>query len=343
MAVNKHQSMQKGVYYIFISFALFSSCSKDDHNANFSTEVRFDISGRMLEGKHIDCMDFDNMGNIWIASDKEIFYKNRFEQKTYTVTFPILDISIASDETLWIGSNGGGLGHLTSKGVTWYNNMNSGLPRDYVRNVEASPDGKVWFSSCAFRIGGLGVYDKGKFDFYTPENSPLNQNIVDDIEINKDGLVYISTSGTVGKTNIYRISENTWDCLGDESGMFYWVSSFSLSAEGTIYLFEDFSLSSTFQTTNNLFQFSDDHWNKIDAPFNLRNSLFAPLKADNRNYCWVAGYNENSPTLHVFDGKSWINSPEGIFPDDYITTIGVDIENNMWIGTSNNGVFILNQ
>lgn len=318
------------------------SCQKDDLINDFPSKVSFEVSGRLLEGKHIDCIDIDPGGNACIGSGKDLYYINNNIHKSYSVEFQILDLAIAPDQTVWIGTSGGGLGHMTDKGFTWYTSANAGLPRDYVRHVEVAPDGNVWFTSCAFRIGGLGIYDGESFEFLTPENSPLNQNIIEDIEIDQEGAVYIATTGTVGRTNIYMISDKSWKCLGDEKGTFYWIFSFTLGPSGTIYLIEDFSLSSAFMT-NKLFQFADDKWQKIETNDIPIGSFFAPVKADKRNYCWLADYGEHSPVLHVYNGKSWISSPEGIFPDDYITSIETDSDNNIWVGTYKNGVFILNQ
>ena len=127
-----------------------------------------------------------------------------------------------------------------------------------------------------------------------------------------------------------------------EKGMFYWIFSFTVSPSGIIYLIEDFSLSSTFQS-NNLFRFADNKWEEIDTDGIPGISFFTPVKADKRNYCWVAGNMDNSAILHVNTGEVWESSPEGIFPDDFITTIETDNDNNIWVGTYNNGVFILNQ
>ena len=310
---------------------------------NYSPEVHFDITNRLLEGKKINCIETDTKGNIWIASDKELYYKNGSDQKTHILDFPILGLAIAADETLWIGTDGGGLGHLSRRGITWYTKANSGLPRDYIRNVEVGLDGRVWFSSCAFNLGGLVVYDGKKFKQFTPENSPMNQNVVEDIEIDHNGSVYIVTSGSVGRTNVYRISDNSWDCLGDEDGTFYWAFVFSVGPAGVIFLVEDFSLSSSSFNSNTLFEYRDKTWQKVEADFISGISPFTSLKADKRNYCWLAGFSGNTPILHVYNGESWQNSPEGIFPNDHITTIEADSDNNIWVGTVHNGVFILNQ
>ena len=102
----------------------------------------------------------DYKGNTWIASGKELYYFNGSEEKTYTLDFPILDISIAGDETLWISTNGGGLGNLSKTGFIWYTKANSGLPRDYIGNVEAGLDGLVWFSSCAYDLDGVFILNQ---------------------------------------------------------------------------------------------------------------------------------------------------------------------------------------
>jgi ligand-binding sensor domain-containing protein len=344
-------------FFILLLF-ITGSCRKDDTPVtnddplikkeyslkNYSPEIRFAITGRLLEGKPINCIEPDYKGNIWIASGKELYYKKGSEEKTYTLDFPILDISIAGDETLWIGTNGGGLGHLSENGITWFTKDNSGLPRDYISNVEVGLDGRIWFSSCAHDLGGLVVYDGKKFDLFTPDNSILNQHVIDEIGFDHNGSIYAITSGTVGKTNIYAIHENEWKCQGNQSGTFYWVSAFTVGPAGIIYLLEDFSLSSSSGNSNTLFEYKDNEWNKLKPGFmSFRLTFFTALKADRRNYCWAASIDGNSYVLHVYNGNSWSAPPSGLLPNDQITTIEADSNNSIWIGTAHNGVFILGQ
>lgn len=317
---------------------------KEDTLKYYSPTVRFDITSRLLEGNHIDCIEPAYKGNTWISSGKELYYFNGSEERTYTLDFPILDISIAGDETLWIGTNGGGLGHLSKTGFTWYTKANSGLPRDYISNVEAGLDGRIWFSSCAHDLGGLIVYDGKTFTLHTPENSILNQNVIDDIGIDHNGSLYVITTGKVSKTNIYRISGNKWVCLGNDNGTFYWVTVFTVGPAGIIYLLEDFMLSSSNTNYNTLFKYGGNDWKKMEADFmKTRLTFFTAMKADRRNYCWAASIDGNSYVLHVFNGNSWQEPPEGLFLNDKITTIETDNDNRIWIGTDKNGVFILNQ
>lgn len=319
--------------------------SKEDTLKNYSPIVRFDITGRLLEGKRIDCIEPNYKGNTWIASGQELFhYKNGTLENSYVLDFSINDISIAGDESLWIGAGVGGLGHLTKEGITWYTKANSGLPRDYITNVEVGLDGRVWFSSGAHDYGGLVVYDGKKFDQFTPDNSILNQHVINDIAIDHSGAIYVMTLSTVNKTNIYRISGDSWECLGVDNGTFYWATVFTVSPASMIYLLEDFMLSSSLADTNKLHVYKNNKWNRLKPDFMAsRLSFFTAFKADRRNYCWAVNIEGNSFVLHVYNGSTWEQPSPGLFNGDKITVIETDFDNNIWIGTSKNGVFILKQ
>ena len=328
--------------FILLLFAVVS-CEKDEAVNQFPAEVKFDISGRMLEGRGITCIDFDDEGNPWIGSGNTIYYLEGCMQKSHNLGYPVLDLAVAPDQSVWVGTGGGGLCHFEGEGlITWYTVENAGLPRDYVMNVEAAPDGTIWFVSCAHKLGGLGIYNGKEFTFLTPENSPLNQNIITDIEIDEDGVVYISTAGTVSMTNIYSIDGNKWKCLGREEGTFYWVYNFSISPSGIIYLVEDFSLSSTMQT-NKLHSYSGDEWGNITLEEGWQIGFFGITGADKRDYCWVPSASQEGLFMMVYSGKKWEISPKDVFTGDIITVIEADDNNNVWIGTYTDGIFVLNQ
>ena len=323
-----------------ISLITFS-CQEDLFNKNAG--VSFKVSERLFEGRKVDCIETGKNGEVWIGSGSEIYYRNGSVSRTYELPGPVLSMAAGKDNTLWIGTDGKGLGCLSDNKFTWYTAENSGLPRDYIRHVETDPSGHVWFSSCAFRIGGLGHYDGKRFEFMTPDNSPLNQNVIEDIEIDDKGAVYIATTGTVVRTNIYRIMNGSWECLGNEEGTFYWVFSFTIGPSGTIYLVEDFSLSSAMHT-NKIYCYKDNKWGRIDSegmPPSI--SFFSRIKADARNYCWLGGTYGDNAILNVYTGREWIVSPDEILSDNYITVIETDIYNNVWVGTYSNGVYVFNQ
>ena len=247
-----------------------------------------------------------------------------------------------SRPTNGLGSNGKGLGCFSNGNLKWYNSENAGFPRDYVWSVAIGQNGKIWFSSSAHKVGGLGIYDGKRFEFMTPENSPLNQNLIEDIEADNEGRIYVATIGTVGRTNIYRISGNSWDCLGNEEGTFNWVYSFSVGPTGNIYLVEDFSLSSAMMT-NRFYMFNGTGWQDIEPEESSALGYFSRIKADLRDYCWITAWLVPDKSISVFDGANWHYPPDDFLGDRRVTALEVDSENNIWIGTLNDGVLILNQ
>jgi len=58
--------------------------TKEDTLKSYSPTVRFDVTGRLLEGKRIDCIEPGYKGNTWIASGQELFhYKNGTLEYSY--------------------------------------------------------------------------------------------------------------------------------------------------------------------------------------------------------------------------------------------------------------------
>ena len=318
----------------------FPLVEKKDTLKEYSPEINFEVSGRLLEGKRISCIEPNYKGNTWIASGSDLYYFKGGEEKVYNLDYIIRDISIAGDETLWAATSGG-LCHISDSVMKWYTTENSNVPRDNIYNVEVGRDGRIWFSSCGADLGGLIVYDGKEFEMYTPDNSILNQHVIMNIEVDHDGSVYVVSQLYVNSSNVYRIGDDSWDCLGDT---FYFITSFTVGPDSIIYLLEDFAASSDLFKTNTFYEFRNNQWNKLVADFMFLTTPVTAIKADRRNYCWAAVIEFSGDyTLHVFNGTIWVSCPEDLFYGDMITTIRTDMDNNIWIGTANNGVFILEQ
>ncbi|NQU53360.1 MAG: hypothetical protein HQ522_12570 [Bacteroidetes bacterium] len=182
--------MKKSISILIFSLVLFA-CEKDEFPSEkkFSTEINFDVSEWILEGRNITCVDFDKDGNAWIASGSELIFYDNSKIKTYDVGSQIFDIAVATDGKVWLGTKDKGLASFSNREFTFFNSENSGLLRDLIFDVQTSPDGSVWFSSSAHQLGGLMHYD-GDFELFTPDNSIINHNLILGLKINAKGEVF---------------------------------------------------------------------------------------------------------------------------------------------------------
>ncbi len=327
--------------YIAILFSFcVSSCLFIDRSQHLSGEVSFELSDWILHESETRCVDFDNLGNAWIgAGTKLVQFESSGGTKSWLVGSEIYDIAVAPGGEIWMGTRDSGLVCFDDGDLIYYTVENSSFPRNWIAEVKAAADGTIWFTSCAHRLGGLMRFYDGNFELFTPENSILNQNIVSNLTLDLSGNLYFSSAGTVGKSNVYRISGEQWYNLGDVEGTFYWVSVMDVSYTGELYLVEDFSLSSSMQE-DKLYVYSDKDWHLLETDFDL--GFLRPLVVDRRGYLWMLSYSGESPILHVYDGMEWEESEKGQFPESYIRTIQVDKKNSIWLCTVN-GVMILEQ
>ena len=97
----------KNSYLLILLLISTVSCQKDGLINNYPSKVNFEVTGRLLEGKRIDCISNDSKGNTYIGSGKELYYIKGSNQKEYTLDYAILDLAIAPDNSIWIGTNGG--------------------------------------------------------------------------------------------------------------------------------------------------------------------------------------------------------------------------------------------
>ncbi len=212
------------------------------------------------------------------------------------------------------------------------------MPRDLVFHVACDSKGRVWFSSSAHLLGGLGCYSDGTFQFFTPDNSILPDNLIKDITCNGEN-VYVATGGYVGQQKVVEISNGEWKLLPVEG---YYLMDMDVSKKGTLYVIDDVSLSSSYQMTNKVYRLRNDSVVNILPDVSRWDYYPHRVKADLRDYLWLAKFSSGeSPNLAVFDGERWQEPPAG-FPELLINCMAVDRSNALWLATTN-GIYILPQ
>lgn len=335
----------KPFYLFFVLLFFLFSCEKNDEVAldDLPKEINFDVSEWVLKGENITCIDFDTDGNAWIASGNNLIFYDGLNTQYHSAGSVILDVSVAPDGKVWLGTKEKGLARFNNGEFTFYTSENTSLPRNYVPEVEVAPNGKVWFSSCAHNLGGLMCYHGGRFSLYTPENSKLNQHVIQNLKVDPDNRVYFWTSGTVGSAAVFRIdNRNRWKQLGEDAA-FYWISSFVVNSKGKVFVAVDYSLSSYSGHENYLAFLDGEKWKKFETDFHF--SILPRMFVDKRDYLWVYGYGADEgdyPGYFVYDGREWHHSGEEQIPEAFVNGVSVDNQNNIWLGTTN-GIYVLEQ
>ena len=218
---------------ILIVLLALLSCEKEEvPSHNYSPEINFDVSEWILKDKDISCVDFDKDGNAWIASGSDLIFYNNGEIKTYDAGAGIMDLAVAPTRDVWLGTREG-LARFSDGNFKYYTEENSGIPRNYVPEVEITLNGKVWFSSAAHDLGGLMSYDGRRFNLFTPDNSILNQHVIQNLKVDNDNNVYFNTSGKVGKAAVFKVSNNNNLERPGGDAVSYWISAWYLKSNGT--------------------------------------------------------------------------------------------------------------
>lgn len=133
-------------------------------------------AGRGLENNFVTVVTGDKKGYIWVGTNdglsrisrgdgsvEDIFNEKNY--KTYSIadglsSDMVTDVYIDKDDTMWIGTNGGGLNRFQNDTFTVYNS-DSGLFSDVVYRVIEDDTGNLWMSS------NKGVFFTKKKDLET--------------------------------------------------------------------------------------------------------------------------------------------------------------------------------
>jgi sugar lactone lactonase YvrE len=135
-------------------------------------------------------MTQDSEGNLWIATESGLAKFDRTYKwevlRRDQVWYPKFD----RDGYLWVGSSSG---VLVFDATTWtkYQQVNSGLPNNFVAYITADDEGRRWIST----HGGLAIFDGASWVTYSQSNSGLPNNYAAVVAFDSTGTAWVSTYG----------------------------------------------------------------------------------------------------------------------------------------------------
>lgn len=284
--------------------------------------------------------------NLWIATDDGL-NKLNFEEDRFTIfkSNPYVQSSIGGNvifslfedetQTLWIGTLNSGLSRLDPARNKFHHHTYSPIDDKSISDPQVhtfyeNSDGNIWIGSQT----GVDLWNReeGTFDRLFSAGSLVNERITSILEDDQNRM-WIATRGN----GLYRSDPGKSDftqLLYADKGFFVALINF---------LFEDSSNRVWIAThADGLFYYESERNDFINVPLN------SPLGLENRvnyiyedqqNEIWVATY---SSLIRIKDNKlvsSYINKNGEQRLHD-VTAVTVRL-GEVWIGTSNNGICVL--
>ena len=255
-----------------------------------------------------------NDGYVWVATYEGLA---RFNGDTFTrfdkSNFPMLrrDTVLAfmktRDESLWVGTNGGGAGFLRD-GTMRVLTTADGLGSDVVNALAEGRDGTVWIGTST----GLFAFRNGRV-----EKQPAAQVSISSLAVHRDGALWIGTRGD--GVLVLRDGAVT---RGNEALAKLSVLSLLTDADGSVWA----------GTNQGLHRITPAGVERIDG---IPPDQVTALLRDSDGTLWIGTY---SSGLYRFarGAISRFSTAEGLL-NNSVRSLFEDVEKNLWVG-SNGGV-----
>ena len=329
-----------------------SSCSGEAGNFIVENEEILPVksygnvsSRKILDGFFIQSIAFDKSGSVWIGTFKQglIKYNEQeikhfnFSNSPFTNEMVINSIATDSNDNLWIGSNG--LIKYDGENFSLYNSTNSPIPEDYIHSINTDHQNNLWFSSSRFRLGGIVKFDgKSKWSVFTPDNSEMPGNLISSIAI-RGNDVWAGVNDYVNNVFLVKLTDDKVKCYSGKQLGFtpYYLGNLCMDNNNTLYILNDFMLSSTIYNDDpHLFAFDGKSAKAITCPHGALNRMYI----DSKDNIWCVS--RNAEDILIYTKVEWL--AVSVFPEDdkgnTIFCIKEAPDGKIWIGTGN-GIYII--
>lgn len=273
-----------------------------------------------LPHSSVDAIAQTNDGYLWIGTEEGLA---RFDGVRFTVfdkeNTPALQsnhisaLLVDSQNTLWIGTQGGGLVQLQNGEFFTYTTRN-GLPNDSVLSLYQDENRALWIGTDG---GGLSRFLDGTFQTYSSRDG-LPNNSVFSLAGDRNGSLWIGTHAGLaslrkGKLSTYTtrngLADNYVKCLYASNGGDIWI--------GT--------------NGGGLSHFLDGRFTNYGPRNGLSSSTVWSVFKDSAGTVWVGTF--DSGLNRLSNGKfSSFDAKDGL-PANRVFAVFEDREGDLWIGT----------
>jgi ligand-binding sensor domain-containing protein/signal transduction histidine kinase len=287
----------------------------------------------------------DAQGNLWLGT---LYGLWRFDPQNKTFSsyqtgkesFPIFNILIDSDGTLWLATIGGGLLHYFPQAEAFQAYLvKDGLSHEDVRSLWRDPSGKIWMAT----IYGLNLFDPATGKFITYFNDPnvftsLSTSAIHTLYQDRSGILWIGTYG--GGLSTYDPLANKFthyynEPMNPKSLSNSMIFALAPSPDGTVWIGTSGGGLDHYDPRSDIFTHYRYNPNVANA---LQSDYISSVLVAHDGIIWV-GTNSGLDLFDPATGKfTHIVSDEkdpAALPDTTIASIYQDSTNTIWIGTGN--------
>lgn len=270
----------------------------------------------------------DSNNDQWIGTDPGFI---RHSGNTWTFfNNPAENTSIIEDLSgnIWVAA--GYLNMVSGDSVIQYTDS---IPMN-ARSLAVDPDNNIW-------IGGFGLFKfyNGNFiEYYDSSNSPLIYPSVFNIISDNNGTIWgVNTDTYTQQQLLFSFDGTNWETYTDYVPTF-WDKSIAVDKDNNIW----FCSADHAGLTNTLIKFDGSTWNQFHIPDSLGIIFFpSAVKIDSQNRVWIG----LDGSFLMYDGIEFrkISDEYPGFEDLWITGLAIDENNNKWLSTYDNGIFVYNE
>ncbi len=266
----------------------------------------------------------DSQGTAWIGASWGLgrFSGDSLIQGYDGIEQEIYSLFVSKKDTLWIGTNGGGLIKFDGETKTVYDTSDSQIPSNIIFDIKSDSNGNLWLATPA----GLVKFDGTKWIVYNTNNSALPTNFIYRLDIDNANVIWIGTRGK----GLVKFDGANWEEYRLSNSLLPSNSIYSVAVDSEDNLW--------FGTNNGLLNYNRADWEVFDTSnsglkktYHQNIDIFS-LETDSREDLWI-GY-RGEPWLTKYDGQTWLHfdSTNSPLSGALVNCLRVDGADNLWTG-----------
>ncbi len=228
---------------------------------------------------------------------------------------------------IWIGSNN--LTKVVGDSIIQYPNSLV----DHPKSLAVDPENNIWVAS-----NGLFKFCNGNYvEYYDSLNSPLIYPWVFNILSDNNGKIWGLNKDPYTKEQlVFSFDGTNWETFTEYLPNF-WHASMAFDSNNNLW----FCNTDFYGFTNTLIEFDGSNWNQYPIPDSLGLYFPTAVTIDNLNRIWIV----SDGSFILFNGTEFIKVSDEYpgFEQIYVTGIAIDDNNNKWLSTFEDRIFIYNE